>query len=77
MAGEKPHGDKTHAQNIRLIEGKDGPNVPAGGGARIRTSADPTRPPSTHQESRDHNKHNNPGQDGHRPQKHGPAEEKP
>ncbi|ACL56252.1 hypothetical protein [Methylobacterium nodulans] len=76
MAGEKPHGDKTHAQQQRIIEHRDGPNVPAGGGARIRTDADPTRPPSAHQESRDHNKHNNPGQEGHRPQKHGPAEEK-
>lgn len=28
------------------------------------------------QESRDHNKHNNPGQSGHKPQKHSPAEEK-
>lgn len=30
----------------------------------------------THQESRDHNKHNNPGQDGHEPQQHTPAQEK-
>jgi len=29
-----------------------------------------------HQESRDHNKHNRPGQSGHKPQKHSPAEEK-
>ncbi len=29
-----------------------------------------------HQESRDHNKHNNPGQEGHKPQKHTPAQEK-
>ncbi len=28
------------------------------------------------QESRDHNKHNNPGQSGHGVQKHSPAEEK-
>ncbi|GJE01169.1 hypothetical protein [Methylobacterium isbiliense] len=76
MAGEKPHGDKTHAQTIRIIEHKDGPNVPAGGGAKIRSSADPRRPSSTHQESRDHNTHNHPGQDGHGPQRHGPAEEK-
>lgn len=31
---------------------------------------------ATHQESRDHNKHNDAGQVGHKPQKHGPAEEK-
>jgi hypothetical protein len=30
----------------------------------------------SHQESRDHNKHNNPGQSGHKPQQHNPAEEK-
>jgi hypothetical protein len=29
-----------------------------------------------HQESRDHHKHNNPGQDGHKPQRHTPAQEK-
>jgi len=31
---------------------------------------------TTHQESRDHNKHNNPGQSGHKPQQHHPAQEK-
>ncbi len=31
---------------------------------------------ATHQETREHNKHNNAGQSGHKPQKHGPAEEK-
>jgi hypothetical protein len=31
---------------------------------------------STHQESRDHNKHNNSGQSGHKPQQHSPAQEK-
>jgi hypothetical protein len=30
----------------------------------------------SHHESRDHNKHNNPGQSGHKPQRHNPAEEK-
>jgi hypothetical protein len=29
-----------------------------------------------HQESRDHHKHNNPGQTGHKPQRHGGGEEK-
>lgn len=48
MAGETPHGDKTHAQLQRTIAHREGPNVPAGGGARIRTEADPRRPPSTH-----------------------------
>ena len=31
---------------------------------------------ATHQESRDHNKHNNAGQTGHKPQQHSPAQEK-
>ena len=31
---------------------------------------------ATHQETREHNKHNHPGQSGHKPQKHSPAEEK-
>ncbi|AWN36023.1 hypothetical protein [Methylobacterium radiodurans] len=76
MAGEKPHGDKTHAQQQRIIEHKDGPNVPTGGGERIRNSP-PREPRSTsQQESRDHHKHNNPGQEGHRPQTHSPAEER-
>lgn len=30
----------------------------------------------SHQESRDHNKHNNPGQGGHKPQRHSPSQEK-
>ena len=31
---------------------------------------------ATHQESRDHNKHNHSGQSGHKPQQHSPAQEK-
>ncbi len=31
---------------------------------------------ASHQESRDHNKHNNPDQSGHKPQQHSPAQEK-
>jgi hypothetical protein len=30
----------------------------------------------SHQETREHNKHNEPGQSGHKPQKHSPAQEK-
>jgi hypothetical protein len=30
----------------------------------------------SHQESRDHNKHNHSGQSGHKPQQHSPAKEK-
>jgi hypothetical protein len=31
---------------------------------------------ASHQESRDHNKHNTPGQSGHKPQHHHPEQEK-
>jgi hypothetical protein len=31
---------------------------------------------ATHQETREHNKHNDPGQSGHKPQKHSPSQEK-
>ena len=31
---------------------------------------------ANHQESRDHNKHNNSEQSGHKPQQHSPAQEK-
>ncbi|KLK91981.1 hypothetical protein AA309_16255 [Microvirga vignae] len=31
---------------------------------------------ATHQETREHNKHNEPGQSGHKPQKHSPPQEK-
>jgi hypothetical protein len=69
-------GNKTHDLEIRTIEHREGPNVPAGGGAKIRNS--PPREPrsDSQQESRDHHKHNNAGQEGHKAQKHSPAEEK-
>lgn len=38
---------------------------------------EPRDRPVTHQEDRDHNKHNDPGQAGHKPQKHkSPEQEK-
>lgn len=42
--------------------------IPQEGGSNTRGTQ--------HQESRDHNKHNDPGQSGHKPQKHNPAQEK-
>jgi hypothetical protein len=45
-------------------------------GASPDRSGVPADPKGTHQESRDHNKHDNPGQAGHKPQRHSPAEEK-
>ncbi|MGH1571346.1 hypothetical protein ACRAWG_12440 [Methylobacterium sp. P31] len=69
-------GDKTHDLETRAIEHKEGPNVPAGGGARIRNSPPRESRSQSQQESRDHHKHNNAGQEGHRPQTHSPAEQK-
>ena len=70
-------GNKTHEQQVKILERKDdghrkdaaaeSDTVGAFGSGAART---------VHQESRDHNKHNNPGQSGHGPQKHKPAEEK-
>jgi hypothetical protein len=69
-------GDKTHDLEIRTIEHKEGPNVPAGGGSKIRNSPPREARSRSQQENRDHNTHNNAGQDGHRRQSHSPAEEK-
>jgi hypothetical protein len=85
-------GRKTHEQQKRILERKDDvakpgdPPGPDGDGATVpdktlnqreaRQSELPVSRGGMHQESRDHNKHNNPGQSGHKPQKHSPAEEK-
>ena len=78
-------GKKTHEQQLRILENKD--DVPD---ARRRDPAgerapDPDRDKrqsefavsrgGVNQESQ-HNKHNDPGQSGHKPQEHSPAEEK-
>jgi hypothetical protein len=42
----------------------------------IRPTEFPVSRTGLNQESRDHNKHNRPGQAGHKRQKHSPAEEK-
>jgi len=84
-------GKKTHEQFLRNVERKE-PIAKPGEGAEVegaqptgsRAPRDPAARQSDvsvsrggmNQESRDHNKHNNPGQSGHKPQKHGPAEEK-
>ena len=68
-------GNKTHEQQLRTFEHKEGPNVPPEH-AQTRDSAPPASVGGQNQESRDHNKHNNPGQPGHAPQRHGPGEEK-
>jgi hypothetical protein len=85
-------GPKTHEQQKRILERKDDVpderlvrNGPAGDAVDVagrapkreaRQSELPVSRGGLNQESRDHNKHNNPGQAGHKAQKHGPAEEK-
>ena len=85
----KTQGNKTHEQFLRNLERKDDMAKP--GEPAADPAAAPTHPPhdedarqseftvsrgGMNQESRDHNKHNKGGQEGHKPQKHSPAEEK-
>ena len=80
-------GKKTHEQQLRILENKDdvpkpgentGPTAaaPREAGSEARDSEFAVSRGGMNQESRDHNKHNHSGQDGHKPQKHSPAEEK-
>jgi hypothetical protein len=80
-------GKKTHQQQVRILERKD--DVPKPGDAVTPVPPEAGRAPHApdarasefavsrggmHQESQ-HNKHNDPGQSEHKPQKHTPAEE--
>lgn len=81
-------GNKTHEQMVRNLERKDDLPKPTETdgppAAAAHAPNDPTARQSEmqvsrggmNQESRDHNKHNNSGQSGHKPQEHSPAEEK-
>jgi hypothetical protein len=83
-------GHKTHEQFRRTLERKDdianrqqleSAGRPSGStrtprADSARQSEMPVSRRGMNQESRDHNKHNDPGQSGHKPQKHRPAEEK-
>jgi len=78
-------GKKTHEQQVRMYERK--PDIPDA--RRHPPPPELTKIPDKderqseftvsrsgmNQES-DHNKHNDPGQQGHKPQKHSPSEEK-
>jgi hypothetical protein len=71
-------GNKTHAQHLRTLERKPDlgePTQEAQPSSREPREAN-RRGGTEMQESRDHNKHNHSGQTGHKPQSHGPAEEK-
>ncbi|WP_314945784.1 hypothetical protein [Bradyrhizobium cosmicum] len=83
-------GRKTHEQQKRILERK--PDVPdareleQAAGHELDTSARRARPEARQSEfpvsrgglnqESDHNKHNNPGQSGHKPPKPTPAEQK-
>jgi hypothetical protein len=79
-------GTKTHEHQVRQFEqGGDSQNRVEDDGsaksaARIGDERQTGNPSSvakaTNRESRDHNKHNDPGQSGHKPQKHTPEGEK-
>jgi hypothetical protein len=78
-------GPKTHEQQLRILEKKPDESdarrgTPRGGAQAIkhpqaRQSEFPVSRGGMNQES-DHNKHNDPGQSGHKPQKHTEAEVK-
>jgi hypothetical protein len=78
-------GPKTHEQQLRILEKK--PDMPDARNEaptivpktvkhpKARHGESPVSDGGMNQES-DHNKHNYPGQPGHKPQKHTKAEEK-
>ena len=77
-------GPKTHELQLRILERKpgmpdapssDSPAHPAMRNQKARQSEFPVSRGGMNQES-DHNKHNDPGQSGHKPQKHTEAEQK-
>ena len=71
-------GDKTHEQHRRMLERKpDLDDSGSAGSPENTTEVWRTRDArgATHQES-EHHKSNDPGQSGHKPQKHSRAEEK-
>jgi hypothetical protein len=75
-------GPKTREQQKRILERKPDVerNRPADSAQTIRNrgarqSEFPISQHGMNQES-EHNKHNDPGQSGHKPQRHGPAEQK-
>src|SRR3954452_22773035 len=68
---EPPMSSKGNRSNPNHVRTSGHPDAPDETGARSGGASG-----TTHQESRDHNKHNNDGQSGHKPQRHSPAEGK-
>ncbi|WP_245443147.1 hypothetical protein [Labrys okinawensis] len=84
-------GRKTHEQQLRTLERKPdvpdrrqeetslsrpGDSILPLPKREARQAEFPVSRGGLNQESRDHNKHNRSGQEGHRPQRHSPAEQK-
>jgi len=68
-------GNRSNPNETRVAGRRDGQDPQA----RANASGTPEtgrQGDETHQETREHNKHNEPGQSGHKPQKHSPAQEK-
>ncbi len=92
MKSGKQHGDKTHDLNQAIINREEGIAAGRDRDAKIGSGEMPNSERNTHltdhrnevfptvsnanRESRDHNKHNHGGQDGHKKQQHTDAEEK-
>ena len=78
-------GKKTHEQQLRILENKEdvpdlrqrkAPNEPTHVASREKRESEfAVSRGGVNQES-DHNKHNDEGQSGHKPQQHRPAEQK-
>ncbi|MFL5190947.1 MAG: hypothetical protein ACJ8CF_17310 [Microvirga sp.] len=66
-------GNRSNPNQTRIAghQKSDQPQVDASGKPEIGKQGG-----ATHQENRDHNKHNTSGQSGHKPQQHSPAQEK-
>jgi hypothetical protein len=66
-------GNRSNPNQTRISgrQEHDDPNPNASGKPEIGQQGG-----ATHQESREHNKHNDAGQSGHKPQQPGPAQEK-
>jgi len=59
-------GNRSNTNQTRITGKRDEPHQPGGSSASG----------GSHQESLGHHKHNNPGQGGHKPQRHTPDQEK-
>jgi len=78
-------GKKTHEQQLRILENKEdvpdlrqrkAPNEPAHIASREKRESEFAVSRGCVNQESDHNKHNDEGQSGHKPQQHRPAEQK-